>query len=185
MLLTAAERETMRQMRTVERLSILAISRRLHRRTRLVRAVLVELGAYTVRPVIPPGSRGVQKPVPQRMAEAAATAAPIVALVESGYSWSAAAEALGLTKNQVAGRMWRAGYCEPRGPEPGPRICDVVAQMPVGGCHYIAGDSRDLRPDMHCGLPVVAHGLCAEHAALCWVRAPAPKVHLLPIRRAA
>lgn len=179
--LTDAEREQIRAWRA-ERLSYEAIGRRLHRWEEVIRRACNEMG-------LPPLERGPDEALALIRERTAAIqderATPLLPLLNEGLSWSQIAERLGLTKNQVAGRLWRSGYCQSRDQRPAaPRVTDIVAQMPSGGCNFIAGEGRDLRPGMYCGKPVAAHGLCAEHAERCWVKA-ATKVNLGPSREAA
>lgn len=107
--------------------------------------------------------------------------APIRSLLEEGLSWRQIALRLGVTKNTVAGRIYRAGFCAPKtGAPSGPLMSEIVAQIDFRGCNHIRGNPRDIRPGMYCGKPVARHGLCADHAALCWITPPAPAARPAP-----
>lgn len=109
----------------------------------------------------------------------------ILALRARGLTTVAIARALGLTKNQVIGRLWRAGLCQPR--EENPSMLEFVAlveRIPATGCRYIAAPEPRLHEGMYCGKPClvgeragqpVRLPYCAEHHALCHLPSPAPK----------
>lgn len=109
----------------------------------------------------------------------------IIALRAQGLSMREIGRALGLTKNQMIGRLWRAGRCRPR--EENPPMLEFVAlveRIPATGCRYIADPEPRLHEEMYCGKPClvveragqpVRLPYCAEHHALCHLPSPAPK----------
>lgn len=76
----------------------------------------------------------------------------ILALRTRGMTLTAIGRALGLTKNQVIGRLWRAGLCQPKG-QALPPLLDFVAlveRIPQTGCRYIAEREPRLHERMFC-----------------------------------
>lgn len=107
----------------------------------------------------------------------------ILALQARGMTLTAIGRALGISKNAVVGRLWRAGMC--RSKESLPPMLDFVAlveRIPATGCRYIAAREPHLHEDMYCcrrclvvernGKPVRS-SYCPEHYALTHVL-PAP-----------
>lgn len=107
----------------------------------------------------------------------------ILALRARGLSMTEIGRALGLTKNQVAGRLWRAGECQPKGNvSPMLDFVALVERIPQTGCRYIAAPEPHLHEGMYCGKPCLVversgqperSSYCAEHHARTHLR-PAP-----------
>lgn len=99
----------------------------------------------------------------------------IIALRAQGLSMREIGRALGITKNAVVGRLWRASMCQPKQDIPMLDFVALVERIPQTGCRYIAAREPHLQEGMYCGrrcLVVTRAGqperssYCAKHHAL-------------------
>lgn len=128
--LTKEERAELVRLHEVDRLSYHAIARRLRHANEAISAAARATGLRPLRHAPSPASLALLKAHSERLRGTSRNPTePIVALREAGLTFSAIGTALGLTKGQVAGVLWRAGLCG--GPLPhAPTMSEIVAALP-------------------------------------------------------